>query len=644
MVKRLILVLLSLFLFCQPKVKETFVPVDFTHVKLADGFWKSRVETVINTTIPFAFDKCVETGRVSNFKRAAGLEEGKFQGHFGFDDSDVYKIMEGASYALMLEDNPELDAWMDSLITWIGGAQQDDGYLYTAYTLKVNDYAQIWCTYSDKGRFYGCQDSHEMYDAGHMYEAAVAHYQATGKKSFLNIATKNADFIYKLCVEEGKPFYPGHQEIEIGLAKLYRVTGDKKYLELARYLLDQRGRGLRKFGHTSVYDQASYTQDHLPVTEQHEATGHAVRAGYMYTAMTEIANLMDDPAYQAAVDSLWQNVVNKKLYITGGVGARYEGEAFGDNYELPNRAYAETCAAIANVYWNYRMFLLHGDAKYMDVLERSLYNGVLPGISLDGKLFFYPNVLQHDGVDAFNQGTPGRSPWFDCSCCPSNLSRFIPSVAGYAFAQQGQDIYVNLFMNSTTQFQTDKGDITLNLVSNYPWDGNIKMTIDAEQVPAGIRIRIPEWTRNQPLPGDLYTYARMLPAKPEVKLNGQVLPNSKLEKGYLVIRKQWQKGDTIELELPMQVRQVIANHSVVADRGLTAFEYGPLVYCAEGVDNGGHALDITVPDEMDWQVSYNPDLLNGVNVLESANDHITLVPYYAWNNRGNGEMTVWFRQ
>ncbi|MEA3461209.1 MAG: glycoside hydrolase family 127 protein, partial [Bacteroidota bacterium] len=442
-------------------------PVDFTHVHLQSGFWKDWVETVHDATIPFAFQKCEETGRIDNFIFASGLKEGKFQGNYGFNDSDLYKIMEGAAYALMIEDDPELAAYLDTLVSYVSGAQEDDGYLYTAWTLKANEYIDFHCcTYSDEGRWIETSNSsHEFYNVGHMYEAAVAHYLATGSRTFLDVALKNADLIYDVCITQGNNYVPGHQEIEIGLAKLYRVSGDERYLQLAKHLLDIRA---------DVLD-VEYSQAHLPVTEQTEAVGHAVRANYMYSAMADVAALTGDSAYLKAIGHLWDNVVKKKLSITGGVGASRHGEAYGKNYHLPNQPYNETCAAIANVYWNHRMFLLHGDSRYMDVLERSLYNGVISGLSLDGRLFFYPNTLQHDGEATFNQGVNGRSPWFSCSCCPSNLSRFVPSVAGYAYASRGSDLYVNLFMNSELSIETEEGELIISQQSVYPWEGHIEL-------------------------------------------------------------------------------------------------------------------------------------------------------------------------
>jgi DUF1680 family protein len=619
----------------KPSADYPISPVDFTRVQLQEGFWKSWVETASKATIPYAFQKCEETGRIDNFIFAGGLKEGKFRGRFGFDDSDVYKIMEGASYSLMLEPNPGLEAYLDTLIGYLAAAQEEDGYLYTPWTLKANDYNKFYCcTYSEEGKWVGApQGSHEFYNAGHMYEAAVAHYLATGKPDFLDIAVRNADLVYDVCITRGEALASGHQEIEIGLVKLYRVTGDEKYLQLARHLLDIR--------HEVIGD--AYSQSHIPVTEQREAVGHAVRANYMYSAMTDVAALTADTAYIQAVRGLWENVVGKKLSVTGGVGARHRGEAYGDDYELPNHPYNETCAAIANVYWNYRMFLLFGDAAYMDVLERSLYNGVLPGLSLEGTTFFYINTLQHDGKAPFNQGVNGRSPWFDCSCCPSNLSRFIPSVAGYAFAQDGEKIYVNLFMNGRVTFDTPGGELILVLRTDYPWKGTVGIEfLNEKGVEADIHLRIPGWARNVPVPSDLFTFADEQAAGPALAVNGEPVSPEAGPKGFATVHGTWHSGDRIVLNLPMQVRKLKANELVEAKKGLVALQYGPLVYCAEEVDNRVDVLEAEVGIGSAFTAAYDPDLLGGVNRLAGAD--LVLVPYYAWANRGAGKMNVWFRE
>jgi len=624
---------------CETRVIEEskdypIAPVEFTEVKLHEGFWKDWVETVHDATIPFAFQKCEETGRIDNFIFAGGIEEGKFQGNFGFNDSDLYKIMEGAAYALMIEDDPELAAYLDSLVYYVSEAQEDDGYLYTAWSLNANEYIDFQCcTYSDEGRWIETQNhSHEFYNVGHMYEAAVAHHLATGSRAFLDVAIKNADLIYDVCITQGNNYVPGHQEIEIGLVKLYRVTGDERYLQLAKHLLDIRAQTL----------DVEYSQAHMPVTEQSEAVGHAVRANYMYSAMADIAALTGDSAYLNAITRLWNNVVEKKLSVTGGVGARSHGEAYGANYELPNHPYNETCAAIANVYWNHRMFLLHGDSKYMDVLERSLYNGVISGLSLDGQLFFYPNTLQHNGESKFNQGVNGRSPWFNCSCCPSNLSRLIPSVAGYAYASRGEDLYVNLFINSELTVDVPGGKLSISQRSTYPWEGQIELHFqNLESVSARIHIRIPGWVSDKPVPSDLFLFADQQEARPLLKVNGEVVEIA-LEKGYAVLQGEWKQGDRISVELPMEDRALVAHNNVSAKTGLMAVQYGPLIYCAEEIDNDVNVLDAGIHADSRFELQFNPKLLGGVNML--VGEELKLIPYYAWANRKIGKMNVWFNE
>jgi DUF1680 family protein len=632
------------FLFClsimvscdkppeQHSIDYPIAPVDFTRIKLNEGFWKSWVETVHDATIPFAFQKCEETGRIDNFIFAGGLKEGKFQGNFGFNDSDLYKIMEGAAYALIIEDDPELAAYLDSMVYYVSEAQEEDGYLYTPWTLKANEYNDFTCcTYGEEGQWIETQNlSHEFYNVGHMYEAAVAHFLATGSRAFLDVALKNADLIYDVCITQGNNYVPGHQEIEIGLVKLYRVSGDERYLQLAKHLLDIRA---------DVLD-VEYSQSHMPVTEQAEAVGHAVRANYMYSAMADVAALNGDSAYMAAIGHIWDNVVEKKLSITGGVGASRNGEAYGANYDLPNQPYNETCAAIANVYWNHRMFLLHGDSKYMDVLERSLYNGVISGLSLDGTLFFYPNTLQHDGESTFNQGVNGRSPWFSCSCCPSNLSRFVPSVAGYAYASRGEDLYVNLFMNSEVSVETAGGKLLISQMSHYPWEGNIQLDfLNEEAVKSNLHIRIPGWLVNTPVPSDLFLFADQQESQPLLRVNGEAV-EIEMEKGYAVLQGEWKLGDQITLELPMKDRVIVAHEDVSDKTGLLAVQYGPLVYCAEQIDNDADVLEAGISVDSRFESQFKPGLLGGVNILKG--EDINLIPYYAWANREVGKMNTWF--
>ena len=485
--------------------------------------------------------------------------------------------------------------------------------------------------------------NHELYNVGHLYEAAVAHHQATGKRTLLDVAIRNAELIDSVFGPGKIRDVPGHQEIEIGLAKLYRATGERRYLELAKFFLDQRGqpdRGTLQ----SNYDNPGYTQDHLPVTEQREAVGHAVRAGYLYSGMADVAALTGDQAYIAALDGLWTNVVARRMYLTGGIGARHHGEAFGDDYELPNaEAYAETCAAVANALWNHRMFLLHGDAKYLDVLERTLYNGFLAGISLHGDTFFYTNPLSSDGEWPFNVHTGAvRYPWFECSCCPTNVVRLLPSLPGYAYAHRDGDLYVNLYVAGTATVPTAAGGVTLTQDTDYPWSGAVKLTVDPPADSAfAIRLRIPGWARGEPVPSDLYRHLDASGAAPSLRVNGAPA-DLELDRGFAVVRRHWRPGDVVELDLPMPVRRVVSHAGVAGNRGRVAVERGPLVYCAEGADNGGTALELTLPDAAALTAEHDAGLLGGVTTIRGGG--ITLIPYYAWSHRGAGEMNVWLRR
>lgn len=636
------------------KVDYTYKEVPFNRVHFTDSFWQPRIETIRNVTVPFAFRKCEETHRIDNFAVAAHLKEGKFNSPYPFDDSDVYKIMEGASYLLAVKEDKGLDVYMDSLISLIGAAQEPDGYLYTTRTIGGSS-AHPW---AGKNRWENERDnSHELYNVGHMYEAAVAHYQATGKRTFLDIAIKSADLLCNTFgPEDGKlTVAPGHQEVEIGLVKLFRATGNRRYLDLSEFFLNARGK-YEKYDRNSKdqFRNGAYWQDHKAVIEQDEAVGHAVRAAYMYSAMTDVAALKNEQPYQMAVDKLWDNVTGKKIYITGGIGSTRHGEAFGKNYELPNStAYCETCASIANCMWNLRMFMLHGDARYIDVLERSLYNGVLSGISLDGNKFFYPNVLSCDENGA------ERSEWFDCSCCPSNLSRFIPSIPGYIYATSDKGIYVNLYGANRADITLKNGkQVSIDQKTSYPWDGTVKLLITPEvKQKFNVMLRIPGWVNGRPVPSDLYTYVNDDAGKYEIRINGEIQHVS-VEKGYAMLSRKWEQGDVIELVLPMEVRKVKANDKVEADVNHLSVERGPIVYCAEFADNGGKVLNYVLKADDEFEVSPALGMFDGVNLLKGVmdrivaeksyevikpvKDSITLIPYYACSHRGNGEMTVWF--
>jgi uncharacterized protein len=638
---------LMLSVNCRKELRKGYriKPLSFTHVQMTDSFWLPRMETNRKVTIPYAFHKCEETGRIDNFKKAAGLIPGEFEG-IRYNDSDVYKIIEGASYSLSLRDDPELRKYIDEIIEIIAAAQEEDGYLYTTRTIDPDKPAPG----AGEERWSNLGSSHELYNVGHMYEAAAAHYQATGQRSFLDIAVKNADLIVETFGPGKKQGFPGHQEIEIGLVKLYRVTGEEKYLKLAKFFLDQRGKieHPKKFPDDSpfsIYNQDWYLQAHKPVVEQEEAIGHAVRATYMYSGMADVAALTGDEDYIHAIDRIWENVISKKIYITGGIGASRKGEAFGENYVLPNKtAYNETCAAVGNVFWNYRLFLLHGHANYIDVLERTLYNGLLSGVSLSGDRFFYPNPLESDGKFKFNQGEATRKEWFDCACCPGNIARFIPSVPGYVYASTEDSLYVNLFVGNKGVLNLGKNQVQIIQETHYPWEGTIKITLEPEKsIDFTLFIRIPGWARNEAVPSSLYSFVETCDEEPVLRVNKEKIEGV-LDKGYMKILRKWEKGDVIELDLPMPVRKIKALPEVEADRGRVSFQRGPLVFCFEGVDNDGHVLDRVLKRDAPFNVEFKPELLQGVPVLRGEDrngEPLTAIPYYAWSHRGVGEMAVW---
>ncbi len=623
-----------------PETDYPIQPVSSQQVELTDNFWSKRIETNREVTIPYCFRKCEETHRIANFEVAGGLIEGTFEG-IRYNDSDVFKIMEGAAYSLQQKYDPELDQYLDELIAKIAAAQEDDGYLYTIRTIRGDS---AMTNREGKQRWEAVRmHSHELYNVGHMYEAAAAHFQATGKTSFLDVAIKNAELILSVYGPDKRHDAPGHQEIEIGLSKLYRITGEKKYLDLAQFFLDERGKSdIRNYESDNPWENGAHWQDHKPVLEQKEAVGHAVRAVYMYSGMADVAALTGNRQYIDAIDTIWENVVGKKYYITGGIGALYEGEAFGENYQLPTRAYNETCAAIANVFWNHRMFLMKGEGKYIDVLERTLYNAVLPGISFDGNTFFYPNVLEFDGKDPFNQGATGRKPWFDCSCCPSNLSRFIPAIPNYIYAQKNNQIFANLFMASKTNFTVGRNQFQIEQETKYPWEGTVKFKVNTENSSEfSLKIRIPGWAQNYPVPGNLYSYLEKSGQEVRLLINNELFPANVVD-GYASVDRRWNNGDVVELVLPMVVRKVVPNENISEITGKIAIERGPVVYCAEQADNPEGVLHKKIAKEKIFTPKFEANLLQGIVKLES--EDLTLVPYYAWSHRGLGEMTVWFDQ
>ncbi len=605
--------------------------VSFTQVHLNDGFWSPRIEINRTVSIPSAFHECEVNGRFDNFAIAAGLIKGEHRGDFSFDDTDPYKVIEGASYSLAVHYDAKLDHYLDSVINIIAQAQEPDGYLTTCVTNKCTRLSGWWGT-----RKWEKINSHELYNSGHLIESAVAHYRATGKKTFLNVAIKNADLVCKTFgPNEGQIHRPGgHPIIEMALCKLYKVTGNKKYLEGAKYFVDETGRC------TDGHRPSEYSQDHMPILQQEEIVGHAVRAGYLYSGVADVAALTGDKAYQEALERIWENMSSKKLFITGGIGSRPQGEGFGPNYELNNHtAYCETCAAIANVYWNYRMFLATGESKYIDVCERALYNNVLSGVSLSGDKFFYDNPLESDGEHE-------RQKWFGCACCPGNITRFVASVPGYIYARQGKDIFVNLYAQGKAKI----GNIELEQTTDYPWDGKIRIKVTKGSGKFAIKLRVPSWLKTSPTNNDLYQYQDKAKTY-SVSVNGQALyPENR---DYITLNRSWKKGDVIELNFPMDVRRIVANDNAEDDRGKVALERGPIVFCLEGADQTDHKVfNKYILDSAPVSAHFEQDLLNGVMVLEGSAKELQqdgevkdvkfrAIPYSTWNNRGGEQMEVW---
>lgn len=619
-------------------------PVAFNQVRVCDSFWGKRIETNRKVTIPIAFHHCETTGRINNFKIAGGLMKGKFQSDAPFDDSDVSKIIEGAAYSLASYPDKTLEAYTDSVIYYMSRAQEPDGYLYTYRTIMGNG-SHDWIGNKRWEKVH--EMSHELYNLGHMYEAGVAYYQATGKRNLLDVCIKSANLLCHDFGPNALHSYPGHQEVEIGLVKLYRVTGEKKYLDLAKFFLDMRGR--------CAWEGTTYNQSHKPVVEQEEAVGHSVRALYMFTGMADVAAMTGDHSYVEAIDRLWDDIVKTKLYITGGVGAAGGHEGFGGKYELPNAsAYCETCAAIANVFWNQRMFLMTGDAKYIDVLERALYNNVLSGVAVSGDRFFYPNRLE-------SVTGASRSEWFGCACCPSNISRLIPNVPGYIYATKGNNLYVNLFMDDSVKLDMEGTEVEMIQRGGMPYEGNMELTVNPKKkADFNLKIRIPGWARNEAVPGnELYRFQEDSPVQTVVKVNGITVPML-LDKGYLTLARKWQKGDKVSILFPMEVRRVVSHYNVEADRGKVALQRGPLVYCAEGkdVESGGLldlVLDNNEPVGCKWEnlpmgrmmvlssrAHHTQRQLDGTVAMDSSTVGFKCIPYFAWAQRGASSMMIWF--
>jgi len=618
-------------------------PVPFTEVKFTDDFWAPRIRKNASVTIPIAFGYCESTGRVRNFEIAAGNDTGVFQTIYPFDDSDVFKIIEGASYSLQSFPDPKLESYLDTLITKIGDAQEPDGYLYTNRTIAEMHGGAGLHEWASKNRWeLDSILSHELYNLGHLYEAAVAHYQATGKRSLLDIALKSADLVNKDFGTGQLKVYPGHQVIEMGLVRLYRTTGEKKYLDLAKLFLDIRGpKG-------QPYNQA----DIKPV-DQTEAVGHSVRATYMYSGMADIAAIENDAAYLTAITKIWENLVEGKMYVTGGIGATGGNEGFAEPFELPNMsAYCETCASIGDIFFNQRLFLLHGQSKYMDVLEKTLYNSMLSGVSLSADRFFYPNPLE-------SHGQHQRQSWFGCACCPSNVARFVPAIPGYVYAVTENDLYVNLFISNDANISIGSRKVSISQKADFPWDGKVEIVINPETSGKfNLKIRIPGWVQNEALPGGLYRFTDQNSEPVTIIINGTDFQFRQTD-GYADILRKWEKGDKVEIVFPMPVRKVVADDRVKANRDKIAVQRGPVIYCAEWPDNNnGNVLNLVVKKDAVFATEFDPTLLGGTQVISTSGEQskrtvdgnvemlgeeqVRLIPYALWNNRGPGQMMVWF--
>ena len=579
--------------------------IDFSHVKINDNFWSPRLSKHVSATLPVCIDQIEnQTGRIRNFENAA-KGEGEHSGIF-FDDSDVYKALEGMAYSLINNPDPELEKKADEWIDKFAAAQQPDGYINTFYTLTGLD--KRWTN----------MDKHEMYCAGHMIEAGVAYYQATGKRKLLDVCIRMTDHMMSQFGPGKRHWVPGHEEIELALVKLYQTTQEQKYLDFAYWLLEERGHGHGTMGDEGKWNPVYY-QDIVPVRQLTDISGHAVRCMYLYCGMADVAALKNDTGYIAAMDRLWDDVVHRNMYITGGVGSSHDNEGFTEDYDLPNLdAYCETCASVGMVLWNQRMNQLTGDSKYIDVLERSLYNGTLAGISLGGDRFFYVNPLE-------SKGDHHRQEWYGCACCPSQLSRFLPSIGNYIYASSDDALWVNLYIGNTGQIRIGETDILLTQETDYPWDGSVKLTISTSQpLEKEIRLRIPNWCK---------TY--------DLSINGKRI-NVSEEKGYAVI-KDWKSQDVIALDMDMPVEIVAADPHVKENFGKRAIQRGPLVYCMEEIDNPEYFDQIQLSPSTTFQTAFVSDILNGIKTIKTNGraQSATFIPYYAWDNRKAGKMRVW---
>ncbi|MBS1487386.1 MAG: glycoside hydrolase family 127 protein [Bacteroidetes bacterium] len=621
---------------------QKFEPVGFSQVTVTDGFWKPVMEKVATATLPVCVLQTeVKTPRIRNFEKAARHQGELHEGIF-YDDSDVYKALEAIAYSLKNYPDAALEKKADTWIDKIAAAQLPDGYINTWYTLKGLD--QRWTDMS----------MHEDYNGGHLIEAAVAYYHATGKRKLLDVAIKFADYFASVFGPGKRDWVTGHQELELALVKLYKTTQNKTYLTLAHWLLEERGHKLAKGYTWTEWKDTAYAQDVVPVRQQKEITGHAVRAMYLYTGAADVAALTGDEGYMDAMNHVWEDVVYRNLYLTGGIGSSGSNEGFSKDYDLPNeQAYCETCASVGMVFWNQRMNTLTGDSKFVDVLERSLYNAARDGLSLSGDRFFYGNPLASSGKQE-------RREWFGTACCPANIARLVASLGDYVYGQSDNGMWVNLFIGNTTTLSIGKQTVSVALETNYPWEGKVKMTVQpASKAKFAAHIRIPGWVQGQAVPGDLYVFDDRTPAGFTLTVNG--MPASyKYEKGYAVIEREWKRGDVVELNLPMEVKQVKARPEVKQNTDRVALQRGPLVYCVEGADNKGKAWNIILPAKTTFTTTFQKDLLGGVETIQFQAPTIQLasdgqsvtteiktvmaIPYYAWCNRGQNQMQVWLPQ
>ncbi len=619
-------------------------PVPFTAVRLTGGFWEEHQAVNRTVTVPFAMKQCEDSGRLGNFDDAADTMRQRRNGHptfqhtprtqYPFDDTDAYKAIEGASYVLSLSPDPALEAKLDTWIARIAAAQEPDGYLYTFRTMHPDSPAHKWI---DQERWVNDpKSSHELYCAGHLYEAGVAYYQATGKRSLLEVCLRNAELLWRDFGDGKRRLAPGHEIVELGLVRLYRVTQDPRWLSLAKTFLDNRGPG-----------GPAYSQQDLKVVDQIDAHGHAVRANYLYCGMADVAAMTGDRRYFDAINRIWSNVVTTKLYVMGGVGAREKGESYGADYELPNAAYNETCAAVAFMMWNHRMFLMTGDAKYMDVFERTAYNGFISGVSESGDRFFYTNPLVYDGQAKNNAGFAGRAPWFGCACCPPNLMRMLASFSGYFYAAEGDRLFVNLYGQNDARLNVAGTAVHLTQATEYPWKGEVVVTVTpAQPTPFTLKLRVPGWTRGVPVPSDLYRYRPGARSAWGVTVAGQEYGEVGAD-GYVTLTRTWRAGDVVRISFPMPVETVHGNSKVAALQGLSALERGPLVYCVEESEPNPALAGLRLTLGSSVKTRFRSDLLGGVVALEVAPDKgngpgFEAIPYFAWDNRGLDAMQVWF--